>query len=247
MMKKIFLAFAFLLSVGVTAQEINNYKYVILPEKFEFQKEPNQYNISNLTKMLLEKYGFVVYFPNQQYPEDLALNRCKALYGDVVKQSSILNTSLAVELKDCQGKVVYRTEEGKSREKEWKKAYYEALRAAGNSFDVLNYHYTGDDLVTVTKPVTRTEVVDVYVASNPAQPSAGNTINLLTAKKLANGYELLDKSGSSVLKMFKTSQQDYYTAQMETRNGVVFKKDGQWYFEYYDNDKLISQKLNIQF
>lgn len=247
MMKKILLALTFLLSVYASAQEVNNYKYIILPEKFEFQKEPNQYNISNLTKMLLEKYGFAVYFPNQQYPEDLALNRCKALYGDVVKQSSMLNTSLVIELKDCQGKVVYRTEEGKSREKEWKKAYYEALRATGNSFDMLNYHYIGDDFVTVTKPVTRTEVVDVYVASNPSQPSAGNTINLLTAKKLANGYELFDKSGSSVLKMFKTSQPDYYTAQMETRNGVVFKKDGQWYFEYYDNDKLISQKLNIQF
>ncbi len=247
MMKKIFLAFAFLLSVGVTAQEINNYKYVILPEKFEFQKEPNQYNLSNLTKMLLEKYGFVVYFPNQQYPEDLALNRCKALYGDLLKKSSMLATSLVIELKDCQGKVVYRTEEGKSREKEWKKAYYEALRSAGNSFEGLNYHYDETAAVTISKPVTRTETVEIYVPSNPAQPSAGNTINLLTAKKLANGYELLDKSGSSVLKMFKTSQQDYYTAQMESLNGVVFKKDGQWYFEYYDNDKLVSQKLNIQF
>lgn len=246
-MKKIIFVCAMMFSFLGLAQEANNYKYIILPEKFGFQKEPNQYNISNLTQMLFEKYGFVVYFPNQQYPPDLAMDRCKALYGDVVKDSGMLNTKLYIELKDCQGNVVFRSQDGRSKEKEWKKAYYEALRAAGQSLDGLNYTYTGD-AVTVTKPVTKTEAVEVYVPSVSAQPATGSTINLLSAQKTDNGYELLDKSKKIVLKMFRTSQPDHFIAQMEDIHGMAFKKeDGQFYFEFYLHGQLISQKLNIQF
>ena len=48
--------------------------------------------------------------------------------------------------------------------------------------------------------------------------------------------------------MYKTTQADYYSAKMETVTGVVFKKNDNWVFEYYDrDDKLVSEKLNIKF
>jgi hypothetical protein len=39
--------------------------------------------------------------------------------------------------------------------------------------------------------------------------------------------------------------QDYYIA--DGLNGVVFKKDGEWIFEYYKNNQLVSKKLEIKF
>ena len=47
--------------------------------------------------------------------------------------------------------------------------------------------------------------------------------------------------------MYKTSQSDSYSAKMEDITGVVFKKDGNWVFEYYLNDEPVSQVLNIKF
>ncbi len=243
-MKK-FLTLALLLcGTFVFAQkELNNYKYVIVPEMFEFQSKKDEFNVNTLTKMALEKVGFTVFMGNVQYPSDLALDRCKALYADVDKGGSFLNTKMAIVLKDCQNNVVYRTNEGESKEKEKKKSYYEALRGAAHSLDMINYSYKGGDNITaITNP--KTEVVTAPATS----ARQVNNTNQLTANPTSYGYELLDKAGKLVLKMYKTTQADYYSAKMETITGVVFQKDGQWVFEYYDReDKLVSEKLNIKF
>jgi hypothetical protein len=41
--------------------------------------------------------------------------------------------------------------------------------------------------------------------------------------------------------------QDYFIADDGVSNGVVFRKNGEWFFEYYKDNKLISQKLQIKF
>ena len=69
----------------------------------------------------------------------------------------------------------------------------------------------------------------------------------LYAQATATGYQLVDTTPKKVLTLFKTSQQDYFTANNGKHQGMVFKKEGQWYFEYYQNDKLISEKLDIKF
>jgi hypothetical protein len=70
---------------------------------------------------------------------------------------------------------------------------------------------------------------------------------MLFAQPVANGYQLVDTTPKVVLKMYRTSQTDSYTAVSDTKNGVVFKKGEEWIFEYYQNDQLVSEKLNIKF
>jgi hypothetical protein len=41
--------------------------------------------------------------------------------------------------------------------------------------------------------------------------------------------------------------QDIFIAEAGASNGMVFKKDGEWFFEYYKDGKLVSQKLEIKF
>lgn len=243
-MKKLLFFALFLCGTMAFAQkELNNYKYVIVPEQFEFQNKKDEYSLNMLTKMALEKVGFTVFSGNTQYPADLALDRCRALYADIDKGGSFLATKMAIVLKDCKDNVVYKTAYGESKEKEKKKSYYEALREASHSLDMLNYNYNGVDNTTVsTSP--KTEAVNAPAV----EAKQVNNTNLLTANPTGYGYELLDKSGKLVLKMYKTTQADYYSAKMETITGVVFLKDGQWVFEYYDrDDKLVSEKLNIKF
>ncbi|HET8754196.1 MAG TPA: hypothetical protein VFM59_07520, partial [Salinimicrobium sp.] len=52
------LIFLVLIGIEIQAQEVNNYKYVIVPETFEFQDEPNEHQLNALTEFLFEKYGF---------------------------------------------------------------------------------------------------------------------------------------------------------------------------------------------
>lgn len=239
-MKKTLLFFAVMISGFAFAQSVNDYKYVVVPEKFEWLKEANEYNLNTLTKMIFEKEGFQVFYPTQKMPDELALDRCKALYADVNEKGGLLSTTLTIVLKDCSGKTVFTSLEGRSKQKSFQKAYYEALREASQSIGQMNYKYSGKDT-----PVKAT--VAVPVAQQAATPITVNNENQLFAQPITNGYQLVDNTPKVVLKIYKTSQQDSYTAVSDTKNGVVFKKGNDWIFEYYQNDKLISEKLNIKF
>ncbi|RDI12258.1 hypothetical protein [Flavobacterium sp. AG291] len=240
-MKKTILLFVLLMSGIGFAQSINDYKYVVVPEKFEWLKEDNQYNLNSLTKMIFEKYGWQVYHPTQKMPDELALDRCKALYANVKNDSGLLSTKLVIELKNCDGKVVFTSAEGTSKEKAYQKAYYQALREASQSVAQLDYKYSGKN----DKPVKAAASVPAH--QQAATPETVNNTNQLFAQPIANGYQLVDSTPKVILKIYKTSQQDSYTAVSETKNGVVFKKGNDWVFEYYQNDKLVSEKLNIKF
>lgn len=242
-MKNKLLLFALLMSGFCFAQNINDYKYIIVPREFDFLKEPNQFEMNNITKMMFEKYGFTVFFPDEKFPQDLALNRCKALYANVVKKTGFLSTNLSIELKDCQNQLIYESETGKSKKKDFKQAYYEALREASQSVGRLNYAYSENE--NATDIVQQAEIASKTQES--AAPVALVNENTLFAQPIANGYQLIDSSPKIVLKIFRTSQPDSFTAVSETKNGVVFKKGNEWFFEYYKDDELISEKLDIKF
>lgn len=231
MKKTITLLLLLAVSLGFS-QTINDYKYVVLPNKFDFQKTENQYNLSSLAKMMLEKYGFTVYFADSQKPDQLALDRCKALYANVEKVSGFLSTNVIITLKDCKGTALFTSHTGKSKEKDYRVAYNEAFRIAAHSFDSLNYKYKGD---ADSQPLP-------IIAEAPKR-----TEGILFAQPIPNGYQLVDSTPKVVLRIYKTSKTDSFTAITDNNNGLVFKKDNDWYFEYYENDKLISEKLNIKF
>tara|TARA_R100001369_G_scaffold21881_7_gene39890 strand:- start:19836 stop:20756 length:921 start_codon:yes stop_codon:yes gene_type:complete len=126
---------------SISAQNLNSYKYVLVPTKFDFLKEKDQYQLNELTKFLFEKYNFKVIMEGGEMPSDLAINNCMALYADVKDESKFFNTILKVVLKDCGKKVIFESQEGSSREKDFKVAYHEALREAFKSIGLLNYNY----------------------------------------------------------------------------------------------------------
>lgn len=242
-MKKTLILFALLFSGLGFAQSINDYKYVVVPDKFEWLKEANQYNLNSLTKMIFEKYGWEVFLSNQKLPDELALDKCKALYANVNDESKLLTTGLTIDLKDCEGRTVFTSLKGKSKEKNYQRAYYEALREASQSVAQINYKYSGKNAGTKAAVAA----APVPAAQQAATPVTVSNDNQLFAQPIANGYQLVDNTPKVILKIYKTSQQDSYTAVSEAKNGVVFKRGNDWIFEYYQNDKLVSEKLNIKF
>jgi hypothetical protein len=230
---------------GYSQNTINNYKYVLIPEKFDFTRENNQYGLNTTTKMLLEQKGFAAFVGNGQLPPEVAANRCNALNAEVVQKKGLFVTNLTLLLKDCQGNIIFKSKEGKSREKEWPVAYDGALRDAFTSLNDVPYKYDG----TVFTQTQQAAVTPQAPSSAPAPPSPAVTeiTGTLYAQATPNGYQLIDTTPKKVLTLLKTSIQDYFIAEAGASNGIVFKKDGAWFFEYYKDNKLVSQKLEIKF
>lgn len=253
-MKKYLILIFILISISAYSQNtINNYKYVIIPEKFVFQKSVNQYGLNELTKMLLESKGFTAYFDGADLPAEIASQRCNALNLDITEKNSMFSTNLTLLLKDCQGNVLFKSKEGKSREKDYKVSYSVALGETFKSLDEANYKYAGppsgiqnQQKVSSVTTVTTTAPVEqiVKTASAAVVKQAEGT---LYAQPTANGYNLIDTTPKIILTLLKTSQQDYFIANNGTAHGIVLKKNADWVFEYYQQDQLISEKLVIKF
>ncbi|WP_291910131.1 hypothetical protein [Chitinophaga sp. CB10] len=254
--------FLLLFSVAAFAQNsVNNYKYVLVPEKFSFQKEAHQYGLNTTTQMVLNGMGFEALIDDKELPTDIAGNKCSALIADVEQRKAVFVTNLTLTLKDCRGNVLFKSKEGKSREKDYGAAYNEALRDALSSLQSLNYAYNG----TVQPAAANTASAPVAaapqtVASAPAQPAPApaapvaaataetkNNGATLYAQPTETGYQLVDTTPKKVLSLFKTTLAEYFIADNGTDKGVLFKRGGEWYFEYYKDGKLVSEKMQIKF
>ncbi len=240
-MKTLALFISILCSAAAYSQNtISNYKYVLVPERFDFSRENNQYGLNTTAKLLLEQKGFTVIMGNDQLPPAVAANKCNALKAEVVERKSLFTTNLTLLLKDCQGNIVFKGKEGKSREKEFPVAYDFALKDAFASLNAVPYKYDSTQEVATTPAITPS-------APAPAKPEVADITGTLYAQPIPNGYQLIDTSPKKVVTLLKTSTEDYFIAQAGATNGIVFKKNGDWFFEYYKDDKLVSQKLAIKF
>ncbi|WP_374119721.1 hypothetical protein [Flavobacterium sp. LHD-80] len=249
--------FVSVIGFAQSAESVNDYKAVIVPLKYDFLKSDNQYRMATISKGNLTKAGFQAFYANEELPAELN-DRCQLLYMDVRKDSGFLVTKLFVELKDCYGKVVYTSEVGKSKEKDYETAYRESLNMAFISVNGLHYKYSGKTIAPNPRAGMVTAApVAVAAAARPSQPVATQVTptpvadvadpNLLYAQPTDNGFQLIDKTPKVVMKLLKTSRPDSFIAIKDGVQGTLNAKDNQWFFEYYQNDKLVSEKVSVKF
>ena len=284
--------------LGFSQADLNNYKYIIVPKKFEGFKEVNQYQTSTLIKYLFDGKGFTPIY-DDALPEDLNRNRCLGLVTELQDGSNLFTTKTTIVLKDCNGLAVFTTMEGTSKIKQYKEAYNEAIKEAMRSFNGFDYAYNGEqsaktgqgpitvsfknDVKQLKEPKTSmaidekttkeskmvieqkaTETEQLYKDKSPvasdmtkAQKSEPEFKQLKTkeldandiwyAQSTENGYQLVDKTPQIRMKLLKSSADNVYMAQSDAKNGMVYQKDDQWIFEYYENGELVQEKLNIKF
>lgn len=244
-MKKYLLLFVLISSYGFS-QSVNDYQYVIVPVKFDFLKKEDQYRLNTLTKFLLQKYGFKVYFNNEEIPSNIENQRCNFLYANVLENNGMLMTKVKITLKDCKENLLFETEYGNSREKEYPVAYNEALRKAGMSFEKLNYVFSGKNVVNSMTVTPVTQIENSVPTSSVSSPSDTSEI-FYFAQATTNGYQIVDTEPKVIMKLFNTSQKNVFMAVKGDINGTVISKNGQWFFEYYQNGQLVSELLKLKF
>lgn len=132
-----FIVIIFMCLLGLPAisqnKDLSSYNYVVVPDNFEFLGGEDKYQLNSMAMFYFDKSGFNAYLASKT-PN---ANRCSGLFADVEKLSSFLSTKLQIVLRDCNGKEVYRSEEGRSKFKEFDKAYQDALRKTFASIELL--------------------------------------------------------------------------------------------------------------
>jgi hypothetical protein len=237
-MKKIVLLLVLFTFTFSVAQE--NYKYAIVPKKFSFFSDENEYNTSSMTKSFFEKEGFVVYYDTDEFPSELANNRCMAFYVNVLKKSNMFITKINFELKDCANKIIYTSIQGSSKEKEYQKSYNESFRLALVTMKgQLNFTNTSTGIAIIEKETVTATPIAVESKNIPKEG--------LTAIAIQNGYKLVDSVPSVIYELLATSIENVFTAKKGTISGTFLKKNTGWYFEFYQNDQLVSEKVDVKF
>lgn len=297
MLKKITLIIGLIfISYSLISQNsVNDYKYVVVPNTFEFLKEPNKYGLNILTKLHFEKHGFTTFMEDEALPEDAFSNACLILNADVIKEKGFLITKLKIQLKNCKGEIIYTSQLGKSKEKKYQVAYTLSLRQAFGSIESLNYSYQenpvilsyggpivktnndeveklkeeitqlkeekekleeeSEELPVVVKPVTAAVVVkstphveepkDNIVVHQELTKEVYDNVETLYAQPIKNGFQLVDSTPKVIFKIKKTGMINVFL--VEGQRAIIYQLDANWIYEYYENEKLKTQILNIKF
>ena len=266
-MKNIILVlFLTIVNLFVFGQEkkVNNYKFIVVPDQFDFLKQKDEYKTSSLTKFLLKKNGFTVVLNSEQYPKDLIDNPCSGLKALVLDKSSMFKVKVIIELRDCSNKLLYTSEEGVSKLKEFKKGFQEAIRNAHASmidvvFEPFLLEPIGKDKkeIVIVNPVLVKEVkeikleVELSVITNieeAAQVSPTNNIALdstLYAQPKENGFQLINLKPQVVFVILNTGAKDIYV--IKDKNGLLYKKGENWIAEFYEGGEIVVKKYSIKF
>ena len=254
-MKNIFTLFCVLFcSYLVFGQENKgaNYKYLIVPQQLKFLKEIDQYQTSSLIKFLLKKNGFTVILDTEQYPLELRKDLCKALNVTIIKESSMFKTSIRLELKDCFKQLVYASDTGTSRSKEYKKSYQEAIRNMHGTMGDIRYNPTMDSALSSIEKEKELGLKEKGIAVHMMQkeedfsssePKAA--IGVLSAKSVENGYQLTNTKHEAVFVILNTGLKDFFI--VKGSNGILYKKEAYWVSEYYEQNKRITKQFVIRF
>ncbi|MBT8377004.1 MAG: hypothetical protein KJO22_09060, partial [Bacteroidia bacterium] len=227
---------------------LNQYKYIVIPNQFDFLKGRDQFQINSLTKFLFNKNGFKALLDDDKFPEDLFNDRCLAAYANVLKvKGGFLRTKLQIEIKDCYGEVLYVSEIGSTKEKLYEKAYNIAVRKAFESVNALGYNYKPKEskpekqvvkkknIVTNNEVISKPKNTEIIKAEKPTGVTQKVELikndeikEVLYAQEIEGGFQLVDSEPKVVMILLKTAAENVFT--VKGKDAVVFKKGDQWIY-----------------
>ena len=230
--------------------DLNQYKYVSVPDRFDFMKTNDQFQMSSLTQFLLTKKGFTVLESIENYPSDLAANSCLLLDVNVEKIKGFLKTKLEVQFINCKKEVVFRSAIGTSKEKDFKMAYHQAIRAAFDSMEVLNYNYEESAAIDISAPIeTSTTVLPKPSVQTPSAPIVVASVDPVDLPELpktlivsrAYGYDITDANGRVLYSIYQTMEEGIFI--IDKLPGIAYKRGKRWVREYVLEKKTVIEPL----
>ena len=233
-MKNLFYLLFLLFYVSTFSQKkLNSYQYIIVSDKFDFFKSSDKYQTSSLTKFLFNKKGYITYLASDEKPTDVTLNNCLALSATIKDSSGMFATETVIELRDCNNKLLFTSKKGKSRKKEYKSAYHQAIREAFKDVRLKAYKKS---LAVLSSPKTTSKTIKGIFNKNATT---------IYAQPIPNGFQLVDATPKVVYTILHTSTKNLFI--IKDKNGILYLKKSKWIAEFYESGKLIQKVLQIKF
>lgn len=223
----------FIFSHQLIAQKnLSDYHFVVVPNKFKFSSEDNQYHLNDMAKFYLKKKGFVVINANEVSGND----RCEGLYASVDHNKSLFGTRLQFVLNDCNKKEIFRSEEGRSKFKEFEKAFQDALRKAMDDLPQIVDESENQSIKDEHKTLTISDILP----SLQTYYKEGKTFLL---RKTSKGHILYEESDSGDLNLigdfiedsgikFIDTENSFFNVEMDENSNLILRnKEGiEWKF-----------------
>lgn len=240
--------------------EVNSYKYIIVPLQYKFLKGENKYRLNTLTKQLFLKSGYEVYYDKQLIPADLFEDRCLAMYADVNEiDRGFRITNLEIELRDCKGELILKSDLGRSGINNHEKRFTTALRNAYDTFsDRLFYQETAKststeekvvDNKTSDKPLVKSDVtLDVYENSKKVVETKDTNEKEAesTTEITAGEQETVEEASDNEILYAQEVDNGYQLVNSESKVVMVLLKTGlDDVFNVKGNDAIIFKKDGV--
>lgn len=231
-MKKISMFVLAICSTAVFAQKVSDYKYVMIPEKFQTFKNSSFGLEAYLAKALQGKKYEVLPESIDKWPSEARNNSCNVINAEVLNDKSLFTNKVILQFKDCNKKVILESK-GRSDIKEFEEGFPDALKHAltqvafSNPVDMLPAQ-TSDAVQTVQNTVSE----PVTSSVTPTANIYSNGKSDLQKIQVDAGQFILAKSGSSVpFAVFKT------TSKKEVF--IVKLADGNTTIGYFENGNIV--------
>ena len=244
-------------------------RYVIVKSTFDFLKQVDRYKTSSFTKFLFQKAGFETYLDNEDLPEYLYRNKCKAMVVDVKDKSTLFFTKNYIELTDCNNRLFYTSEKGSSKLKKYDRVYIESIRNAFSTIENLDSIYAAFfskvSKLKKDKKNQKESNLEKSISSKTDEPKKpkitpkttvpSKTIahdilekerySLLYAQEMEKGYQLVDSKSSIIFVVMKTNDDGKFI--IKDKNGILTNKGDHWVAEYYNGDIFVTESYHIKF
>lgn len=233
-MKKLSTIIAALCITFSYAQNVSDYKYIALPEKFSGFKN-DQYKLDVLLSKTLKQKQYIVVSGNRsQWPADANSNPCSVLNADVVNDSGFLRNKVILEFKDCNGKVV-ASQKASTSIKEFEEGFQDALKQALVSVPVSTPKEIETKMavqeVQYAEPVKEVSVQKVENATSQSGKYSNGKISLQKVQIDDSQFILVESNSSVPFATFKsTSKKDTFKVKLNSGESTI---------GYYENGNIV--------
>lgn len=213
MVKYVLCFFILINSTFAFSQNVNDFKYIIIPDKFTGFEE-NEYRMNyHLMRFLTEKKYEILKSNSSEWPKEVKENTCLALTADVIKGKKFLKNKVDVVFTDCQGKEV-ESLEGISSEKNFAIGYPDALK---NAVHMLRISYPRKlDYQPQTVPVIPASNPQIKIEGNISENSwlesgiefTNDLQSVILTEQKDGSFILIDKNNSSIIGQMKPSSKE---------------------------------------
>jgi hypothetical protein len=234
-MKKLSIAlFTFCLTAVYGQQKVSDYKYVIIPEKFQTFKD--SFGLEGFLERALNGKKYVAVKGNRdQWPSEVRENVCNALNADIINDKSLLRNKVILQFKDCNDRVLQESK-GMSMIKEFEEGFPDALKDALKRVPV--------SAPVANLPLQTSNKVSENNSFAPSSTAVAQSSNAPTASKYTNGkftlqkiqidndqFILADANSSVPYATFKaTAKKDVFRVKLQNGDSTI---------GYFENGNII--------